>query len=100
MMATEPPVKGMTVIPLGANNDDPLMLIGWRDCLSWAIGKPEIQASFLKETGHNLSPLASRGINAMIDEACGRKTDQYRNKVILAFFDWATINLWGVEGVD
>lgn len=49
--------------------------------------------SFEKDTGHNLNSIASaRGLNAMIDEATGRKAE-----VIAAFGDWVAQTQWGIE---
>jgi hypothetical protein len=69
------PIEGMTVMPYGL----PLMTPAWVGCMCWAADQPENIAQFEAETG-------VRFVND--------------HKVFVAFCDWATTNIWGVEGQD
>lgn len=69
------PIDGMTVVPFGL----PLMIEAWLGCMCWAVDQPEHLAQFESDTGLRF-----------VDDP----------KVFVAFCDWATANIWGVEGED
>jgi len=48
--------------------------IAWRDFIHWAIGDADVLKQFSSETGHDAE-----------------------GEWLLAFIDWATVNLWGEE---
>lgn len=61
---------------------DPLMLLAWRDCLTWAIGYPPLRAQFATDTG---TPLQ---VNAEDEQSD-----------LIRFIDWFNANVWGNEDV-
>lgn len=86
---TEPPVEGMSRVPYGL----PLMADAWLGCVIWAAGEEECRKNFLDATGYDLNKLLRRHpIEALIDQSTG-----YERKVILAFFDYVTEFIWGLE---
>jgi hypothetical protein len=87
---TEPPLPGMTVVPYGL----PLMGGAWLACLEWALTEPKLREKFHEDTGYDLSRLVNRApIERMVDEATG-----FEKSVMAAWCDWATVNVWGVDG--
>lgn len=72
-----PPVPGMKTRPYG----EEYMVGAWAGCVSWAIGEPDCQKAFKDATGHSLANL------------------QPKNG-LEAFLDWATENVWGLEGQE
>ena len=67
----------------------PLMQIGWRDCLSWAITDSRIVERFRSDTGIQWTPARSL-IDTMIDKATGAEVDFVRK-----FVEWFNENVWG-----
>jgi hypothetical protein len=65
------------------------MAPAWLGCIQWAIGKPEIVATFRNETGNNWNP-GRTGLDRMIDQATGAD-----RAFIEAFIKWANVNVWG-----
>lgn len=71
----------------------PLMAEAWAGCVLWAAGKGECRAEFTKSTGLSLENLIIRSpLEAAIDKATG-----HERTTVIAFFDWVTENLWGVD---
>ena len=88
--ACTPPIAGMKTRPYNL----PMAAEMWAGLLGFAIAEPECRAAFKRDTGMDLDRLARRGaLDAMIDKATG-----YEGRVIAAFADWVTVNMWGVEG--
>ncbi len=61
----------------------------WLCCLSWAIGEPDIVATFRKDTGKNWIPGRS-WIERAVDSATGVERD-----FIESFVRWFNVNIWG-----
>jgi hypothetical protein len=86
---SEPPVKGMKLIPMGM----PLMFEAWAGCVGWAVDNQEIREAFRQQTGFKLENLIQRApIDAMIDKATG-----YEQQVLAAFCDYVTEHIWGQQ---
>ena len=92
----KPLLDGATVRPVGNDGEEWFWHGAYLDTMMFAVSQPGTLAAFKRDTGHDLdSVIKSRGINAMIDEATG-----YQRKVIVAWFDWFTMNVWGEEGAE
>jgi hypothetical protein len=74
--------------------DDPLMALAWRDCLSWAVGEPEILGAFQRETGTAYAAPRTP-LDRMIDKATG-----VEEHVARAFVKWFNANVWGEDSPD
>ncbi len=85
----KPPIRGMTTVPLGIGDN----YGSWFACVTHAIGEPSIRAQFKLDTGWDVDSVLMRTpIEKMVDKATG-----YEMMLMLKFFDWVTINIWGVE---
>ena len=82
------PLDGITRKPYGL----PLMMPAWLGCISWAITQDDCLEQFQRDTGLDIRSLRCSPIEAMIDEATGR-----RRAMFVAWCDWVTVNLWGEE---
>lgn len=86
---SRPPIEGMTATPYGF----PMLAGAWAAFIVWAARDPDIRNRFRDETGHRPDvPMAGSPIEAAIDAATERERIG-----LIAFCDWATVNLWGVE---
>ena len=86
------PVDGMTKMPMGW----PLMAEAWACCLEWAITQEPTRDNFKAATGYDLMKLVNRtAIDNMIDQSTG-----FEKQVMLTWLDWATENIWGLEGSE
>jgi hypothetical protein len=65
------------------------MAPAWAACMHWAIGKPEIVASFREETGKDWNP-GQTPIERMVDGAAGGG-----RAFVEAFITWANKAVWG-----
>lgn len=82
-------IEGLKKKPYGL----PLMIDAYLACVEHAISQPEARLSFKGQTGYDLESLIGRDpISKMIDKATG-----YEREVMLSFFDWVTVNIWGEE---
>lgn len=75
--------------PLMPSDTPDYMAPAWAGCLSWAIGEPEIRATFERETRMKFAAPKS-GLDRMIDEATG-----HSSAYVKAFIEWANVNVWG-----
>jgi hypothetical protein len=65
------------------------LIPAWLGCLHWALGTPEIVASFREETGQRWTP-GRTGLGQMVDRATGADA-----AFLTAFAAWMNENLWG-----
>jgi hypothetical protein len=65
------------------------LIPAWISCLRWAIGTPEIVATFRAETGQRWTP-GRTPLEQMIDTASGADA-----AFLTAFAAWMNANLWG-----
>lgn len=79
----------MTITDLKPADTPDYMIPAWLDCISFAIGKPEIVAAFRADTGEQWQP-GCTGLERMIDEATG--ADRH---FLEAFIKWANVHVWG-----
>jgi len=86
------PIEGMRLIPMGL----PLMQDAWVSCVYWAAGKKEIRDQFKKVSGIDLDDLAFEPLaEKLFDKASG-----YTQFALVAFCDFVTEHIWGIEGQD
>lgn len=86
------PIEGMKTVPMGED----IMIGAWIGLLVWASEKEDIVEDFKRDTGKDIKSFLNRTpIIRMIDEATG-----YDKDVVIAWADWVTENLWGIEGVE
>jgi hypothetical protein len=85
----EVPINGMKVKPYGY----PAMKEAWSVCLSWAISHDNMRMQFKAETGFDIDSLINASaLCRMINEGTG-----YERDVFIAWCDWVTENVWGVD---
>ena len=71
----------------------PLMMPGYLGCVNYAIQQEDHREAFRRDTGYDLEALAFRSpLIKEIDKETG-----YEETIVIAFFDWVTENLWGIE---
>ncbi len=84
-----PPVRGMTAVPLGIDDS----FGSWFACVTHAIGESSIRQQFKADTGWDVeSVLIRTPIEAFVDKSTG-----YEAMLMLKFFDWVTVHIWGEE---
>lgn len=77
----------MTKAPMGL----PLMFEAWSSCMDWAMRKEEIRDRFIKETSLDIPGWLNT--DALEIENLSEQDE----KLIIAFCDWATEWVWGLE---
>lgn len=73
-------------------DDNQVMSTMWVGCLGWAIGKPEIRASFEADTKRPPWQTKRGPIERMIDDATG-----YEDSYVRDFIVWFNVNVWGED---
>lgn len=76
------------LLPYAPSGQYEYLIPAWIGGLHWALGEPDVLASFRRETGNCWS--SGRGINKMIDEATGADAE-----FIKQFAAWFNENVWG-----
>lgn len=85
-MSDEVPMSRPRLMP----SDTPdYMAPAWVGCISWAIGNPEIRATFMTDSGLKWEPPKTE-LDRMIDKATGAD-----ERFIEAFIVWANDHVWG-----
>lgn len=82
----------LTVKPYGGE----LMFAAWAGCMNWAFHKDEFRDMFEEDSDKDLSG----SLEDLSDLDSDIQLDADDENTVVEFCDWATINIWGVEGVD
>ena len=64
---------------------------GWSDGVLWAIGQPDLLATFRESSGIDLAAHRSR-MESLVDDATGKRREDLE-----AFVDWFTEEIWGAD---
>ncbi|WP_454915007.1 hypothetical protein [Xanthobacter sediminis] len=82
----------MSAADISNPDRDAFMAIAWRDFIKWASTEKDLVAQFNSETGRRFMVHPRSPLEALVDAATGRASDDAE-----AFIEWVTVNWWGLD---